>query len=396
MISVDDAWEIIDTTAPLVDTETCTLAEAVGRVSAAPIIAKRTQPPRDMSAMDGYAVAFRDIENGLADFTVIGEAPAGVALERTLKSGEAVRIFTGGVVPDGADHVVIQEDVARNGDTISLTDAQSAPRHIRKAGQDFAAGDVLLPAAHRLTEGDIGLIANGNHGDISVLRRPRIALIASGDELMPPGQEMSDTQIPNSNGPALAALLAHWGAQVVANVLVKDDKDIFTAAVKELPPVDIMVPIGGASVGDYDYAKDVFYALGYQPAFEKIAVKPGKPCWFAKGDANCVLGLPGNPSSAMVTAHLFLRPLIDRLAGLPATHHWLNGCMAHALAGNGGRENYLRGNYHVDAEGRLQVSTLAQQDSGLTSTFAIASCLVQRKPNADALAQGATVRLLPL
>lgn len=396
MISVDDAWEIIDTTAPLVDTETCALAEAVGRVSAAPIIAKRTQPPRDMSAMDGYAVAFRDIENGLADFTVIGEAPAGGAFERPLKSGEAVRIFTGGVVPDGADHVVIQEDVARDGDTISLTDAQSAPRHIRKAGQDFAAGDVLLPAAHRLTEGDIGLIANGNHGDVSVLRRPRIALIASGDELVTPGQEMSDTQIPNSNSPALAALLAHWGAQVVANVLVKDDKDIFTAAVKELPPVDIMVPIGGASVGDYDYAKDVFYALGYQPAFEKIVVKPGKPCWFAKGDANCVLGLPGNPSSAMVTAHLFLRPLIDRLAGLPATHHWLNGCMAHALAGNGRRENYLRGNYHVDAEGRVQVSTLAQQDSGMTSTFAIASCLVQRKPNADALAQGATVRLLPL
>ncbi len=396
MISVDEAWDIIDMTAPLDETQVCALCDAVGRVLAAPIIANRTQPPRDMSAMDGYAVAFSDIESGLEDFAVIGEAPAGGAFDRPLTRGEAVRIFTGGVVPDGADHVVIQEDVAREGDKIRLIDRQAAPRHIRKAGQDFATHDVLLPAAHRLTPGDIGLIANGNHGSVTVLRRPRIALIASGDELVPPGQEMSDTQIPNSNSPALAALLESWGAEVVANVLVKDDKDIFTTAIKELPPVDIIVPIGGASVGDYDYAKDVFFALGYQSAFEKIAVKPGKPCWFAKGDTNLVLGLPGNPGSAMVTAHLFLHPLIDRLAGLSATHHWLTGCMAHELAGNGGRETYLRGNYHVDAEGRVQVSTLAQQDSGMTTTFAAASCLVRIKPDAAALAQSERVTILPL
>ena len=393
MISVDAAWTALAETPPLNDTESIPLGEAAGRVLAASIIAKRTQPPRDMSAMDGYAVAFEDIENGQTRFTVIGEAPAGGRFDRAIESGEAVRIFTGGVVPDGADHVVIQEDTARSGNQFTLTDEQAAPRHIRKAGQDFFTGDVLVAAGHKIGLNDLGLIANGNHASVEVMRRPRIAFIASGDELVAPGREMTNMQIPNSNSVALAALVQSWGAETVAMELVKDDKDAFTDTIKNLPPVDIIVPIGGASVGDYDYAKDVFYALGFTPVFEKIAVKPGKPCWFAKGEA-LVLGLPGNPSSAMVTAILFLKPLIGRLLGLPESHEWIHGRLAHDLSANGARETFLRGTFHIEADGMVQVSTMAQQDSGMTSTFAAASCLVRRLPDSPALAQGELVQLL--
>lgn len=395
MICVDEAWAILAETPALTDTQSCALADAVGRVLAAPVIAKRTQPPRDMSAMDGYAVGFGDIEGGQTTFSVIGESPAGGAFDKAVASGEAVRIFTGGVVPEGADHIIIQEDTSREGDTITLTDTQAAPRHIRKAGQDFNEGDALLPAGHKITANDIGLIATGNHNTVMVFRRPSVAFIASGDELVTPGQEMRDTQIPNSNALALAALVEDWGADVVANVLVKDDKAAFTDTIIGLPPVDIIVPVGGASVGDYDYARDVFFALGYVPQFEKIAVKPGKPCWFAKGDA-LALGLPGNPTSAMVTAILFLQPLINRLLGLSATHGWISGRMAHDLAANGPRETYLRGKFYINDDGIGQVSTMAQQDSGMTTTFAAASCLVRRLPTAPALAQGETVQVLPL
>lgn len=415
MISVDAAWAAIEKTALAYrqnkaaenTASNIAVGDAVGRILAAPLAAKRTQPPRDMSAMDGYAVRFSDIESGIAAFDVIGEAPAGGAFTRPVEKSQAVRIFTGGVVPGGADHIIIQENVTRTGDAIALSDvkaeAQKGVRHIREAGQDFTLGDVLLPAGHRVALNDIGMIANANHAEIAVLPKPRIAFIASGDELVPPGQDMSDTQIPNSNSLALMALVESWGAQVVGDVLVKDDEALFTKAVKDLPPVDIIVPIGGASVGDYDYAKSVFTALDYQIIFEKIAVKPGKPCWFAKGAQNLVLGLPGNPSSAMVTAHLFLRPLIAHLSGADGALisgadalSWRHAAMAHDLAANGAREQFMRAQYYIDETGRVQVSTMHDQDSGMTRGFASASCLVQRKPDAAAAAKGDLVRILNL
>lgn len=396
MISVDEAHAHISAVNPLQETQTIKLAAAAGRILAQPIIARRTQPPRNMSAMDGYAVNFADIENGQTDFTVIGEAPAGGQFHGALGVGESVRIFTGGVVPRGADHIIIQEDVTRQGDVISLSDTQTARRHIRAAGQDFSQGDTLLPAGHKITAADLALIANGNYGELDARRAPRIAFIASGDELVQPGRDMSDTQVPNANAAALAAMVCDWGGEMVGNILVKDDKEIFSNAVKDLPAADILVPIGGASVGDYDYAKSVFYGLGYRPIFEKIAVKPGKPCWFATGDNGLVLGLPGNPSSAMVTAALFLRPLIERLAGETASPRHMNGTMAHDLAANGARETYMRGTWHVDENGAVCVQTSSRQDSGLTGVFAEASCLVQRLSHAPACAAGDTVTFLPL
>ena len=396
MISVADAHHILSQVAPLDDTETIALSAAADRILVAPIIAKRTQPPRDVSAMDGYAIDFADIENGTESFAIIGEVAAGSLFDGTLKSGEAVRIFTGASLPDGANHIVIQEDVTRAQDTITLTCRQDAPRHVRKAGQDFCAGDVLLGAGRRLSAADLALVANGNHGTIDVTRRPRIAFVSSGDEIVAAGTADSDTQIPDCNSAALQALVHDWGGECVARIITPDDKPQFTAAVKALPAADIIVPIGGASVGDYDYAKQVFYDLGYQAIFEKIAVKPGKPCWFADNHENLVLGLPGNPSSALVTAHLFLRPLIARLAGLEKTTDMLSGVLSAHLPANGGRENYLRGVWQINDAGQAEVEVAAKQDSALTGTFAAANCLVQCLPDAPERAAGDRVKFIAL
>ena len=402
MISVDDAWAAIGAVAPLHQTEAVNLADAVGRILAAPLMAKRTQPPRNVSAMDGYAVRAADIDKGTSSFSVVGEAQAGGEFTDTLGAGEAVRIFTGAIVPNGADHIIIQEDVTRaaNSDTITLTAAQVTARHIRAAGQDFAKGDILLPQGRMLSPADLALAANGNHAALDVFTRPRIAFIASGDEIVPAGNADTDRQIPDSISAALAALVAQWGGICVASTITPDDKNAFTAAIKALPACDIIVPIGGASVGDYDYAKEVFYALGFAPVFEKIAVKPGKPCWFAtaasdKGDNNLVLGLPGNPSSALVTATLFLRPLIARLSGFDMPDMWAEAVLTADLSANGNRENYLRGRY-VLTQGRVDVAISARQDSALTGVFADANCLVKRAANAPAQKAGDKVTILPL
>ena len=396
MISVDEAWALISQTPALEDTETIAVRRASGRVLAMDITSKRTQPPRNVSAMDGYAIRFQDLSDGLGNFTLVGEAPAGGEYAGRLEAGQAVRIFTGGIVPDGADHIVIQEDMETVDDKLTVTDPQTDVSHIRKAGQDFARGDVLLTKGRRLSNGDLALIANGNYAEIKVVRRPRVALIASGDELVAPGNEMTDLQIPDSNSPALSAMMESWGCEVIAAVITKDDKRAFTEAVEAFDNPDIIVPIGGASVGDYDYAKEVFYALGFQPEFEKIAVKPGKPCWFAKHGTRIALGLPGNPTSAMVTARLFLKPLIDRLSGCPEAIELQTAILAQDLAANGPRENFLRGIATVTDEGQLSVSLSSRQDSALTTIFAEANCLVRRAAHVDAATAGTTVQLLML
>ena len=401
MISVNEAWAAIETAieavTPRNQTETIELADAVGRILAAPLCANRTQPPRNVSAMDGYAVRQADMAHGVSVFSVIGEAQAGGEFTRPLGEAEAVRIFTGAIVPEGADHIVIQEDVTRdeNSDTISLTSSQSEAHHIRLAGQDFSKGDELLPQGRVLSPADLALAANGNHATLSVITRPRIAFIASGDEIVPAGSATTDRQIPDSISAALAAMVAQWDGICVASTMTPDDKEAFTAAIKALPACDIIVPIGGASVGDYDYAKDVFYALGFAPIFEKIAVKPGKPCWFARSESNFVLGLPGNPSSAMVTATLFLKPLIAQLSGRQTQHPWTQALLTAPLHANGNRENYLRGTYAL-SEGRVEVEIAARQDSALTTVFADANCLVQRMANAPPLIAGDKVTILPL
>ena len=398
MISVDEAWHALASISPLGRVESIAVSDAAGRVLAAPLSAKRTQPPGDVSAMDGYAVRFADIADGVQHFTLIGEAPAGGRFEGEIGTGETVRIFTGGLLPKGGDHIVIQEDVNRRESekTISLTAPQTEPRHIRKKGQDFIVGDKLLSAGHYLTPADLAVAANANHARVDVFALPRIAFVASGDEIVPAGEANEDTQIPDSNSAALSAMVSAWGGTCVASIVTPDDMSAFTQAVEALPAADIIVPIGGASVGDYDFAKQVFYDLGYEAVFEKIAVKPGKPCWFATGDKALVLGLPGNPSSAMVTAHLFLRPLIARLAGRATAVPMATGVLAPDMAATGNRENFLRGQWQVNANGQVELSLSTRQDSALTTVFAEANCLIRRPANAPALAAGALVAYLPL
>ena len=397
MISADQAWAMIADTPPLRDTETVALTQAASRILAADIIAKRTQPPRDVSAMDGYAVRQADMSDGLGAFTLIGEAPAGGQFTGTLNAGEAVRIFTGGIVPEGADHIVIQEDMAADGGQLTITDTQAEARHIRKAGQDFAAGDILLHKGKRLSTADLALIANGNYAEIEVFRRPRIALIASGDELVTAGSEMTDLQIPDSNSIALGAMVESWGGELIAATITIDDKVRFTKTVQAFERPDVIVPIGGASVGDYDYAKEVFYGLGFKPLFEKIAVKPGKPCWFARGESTFALGLPGNPTSAMVTARLFLKPLIERLSNMQNTQmDWQTAILSETISGNGPRESFLRATFGHADDGTLRVKVSNHQDSALTTVFAEANCLLRRPPNADPADIGDVVSILPL
>lgn len=399
MISVEEAWAFLAQTKALSGRETVPLSDAAGRVLSDDVAAQRTQPPVHVSAMDGYALRFQDVSQGQTQFDIIGEVPAGNRFDGSLAEGQAVRIFTGAAVPDGADHIVIQEDVTRDGAQIRITAPQDNPVHIRRAGQDFASGDILLSAGRVLTAADLALAANGNHADLRVTPRPRIAFIASGDELKPAGQAMGEIDIPDSLAAALAALVSQWGGVPVGHALTPDDPAQFAAAVQALPQADIYVPIGGASVGAYDFAKQVFADLGYQMVFSKIAVKPGKPCWFAEMPERLVLGLPGNPSSALVTATLFLRPLIERLAGRPVqplAQRLLTGCLTHDLPANGPRESWLRGSWSTDADGRLTVAVSGRQDSALTTVFAAADCLVRREKETPALKAGAPVSVLPL
>ena len=396
MISVQQAWDEIARVAPSGKIDTVALSDAAGRILAEPILAQRSQPPRDVSAMDGYGVRFEAIAEGQTQFTVIGEVAAGQIFNTAITSTQAVRIFTGAPVSPGVTHVIVQEDTERDGDRIQLTQPQDKPSHIRKAGQDFKAGELLLPVGQRLSPADVALIANANYAKLAVLTKPRVAFIASGDEIVAPGQALGAAQIPDSLSAALAAMVEIWGGTCVASCRTPDDRARFAEAVQSLPEADILVPIGGASVGDYDYAKQVFYGLGFTPVFEKIAVKPGKPCWFAKSDTHLALGLPGNPSSAMVTARLFLQPLMAQWMGAAASQDWMTARLSHALAANGARETYLRGTWKIDENGVLRVQTSPRQDSALTQVFAQANCLLRREAHGPGLKIDDKVELLPL
>lgn len=389
MLSVDAAVAaILDGAAPLGD-ETADLSALTGRVAAEDVVARLTQPPFDASAMDGYATRFADMKVGAA-LKVIGEAPAGAPFAATVGAGEAVRIFTGGVVPDGADHVVIQEDVERVGDAIRLREAQDRPRNIRRAGVDFRKDDVLAVKGERLHEIHGSLFAAANIAGVRVHRRPRIALFANGDELREPGGALAPGEIVNSNRYALAALIALWGGEAVYLGCGADDE----AAIRDMfrrAKADVIVPIGGASVGDHDHVKSAFAKEGGVIAFEKVAVRPGKPTWFGSLHSARVLGLPGNPASAIVTAALFLQPLTRRLGGEAWTQSLASARVARPVAANGGRETYLR------ATVKDGVATPADnQDSSLLAPFARCNGLIRRAPHAPALAPGEAVDVVML
>lgn len=390
MITVNAALDHLFALVQPLRAETVPLARAAGRVLAETVIAQRDQPPFAASAMDGYAVAGTDVAAG-ARFTVIGEAAAGHRFAGAVARGQATRIFTGAPMPDGTDHVVIQEDVKRDGDTITLNDTVETKPHVRPAGADFKTGDSML-APRLLTPSDIALLAAMNIPDVPVRRQPVVAIIATGDELVQPGETPSPDQIIASNSYGLAALLESHGAQTRHLPIARDNVPALNLAFELAKDANLIVTIGGASVGDHDLVGDVARTLGMQRAFYKIAMRPGKPLMAGRmGDA-AMVGLPGNPVSAMVCGHIFLLPMIRAMLGLghsAAARQTARLC--HDIARNGPREHYMRA--RIDTNG---VTVFDRQDSALLSVLADANCLVVRPVNDAPRNAGDMVDLIQL
>ncbi len=399
MISVDEALDRIVGLAPLMPSESVALAEAAGRALAVDQTARRTQPPFDASVIDGYAVRAEDIATAPATLRLVGHAPAGGAFAGVVGPGEAVRIFTGGPVPAGANAVVLQEDTQASDDgTVTVTEAGSVGQHIRRAGIDFHEGDVLLHAGRVLTPAAIGLVAAMGVTSLDVRRRPRVALIATGDELVLPGEPVGPNQIVSSNSIALKALIERHGGVALDMGIARDDERSLLELVERARGADVLVTIGGASVGDHDLVKRVLGGIGLEIDFWKIALRPGKPLIFGRMDGALMLGLPGNPVSSMVCGLLFLVPLIRSMLGvrpvpLP-TEQAMLGC---ALPANRERQDYMRAALFRSDRRAMPVATpFRTQDSSMISLFANAGCLVIRPPHAPAAKEGEMVEILPL
>lgn len=375
------------------------LAAAAGRVLAQDLAATRTQPPADVSAMDGYAVRAADVAAAPARLRLAGEVPAGRPFAGSIGPGEAARIFTGGVLPPGTDTVVIQELATRDGETVIVEKPAGLGRNVRKAGLDFEAGEVLLSAGRRLNGRDIALAASMNHAVLPVRRRPRIGILATGDELVAPGTEPGPGQIVYSNVFALAALAEAEGASAVDLGVVPDRLDATIAAVRRAraAPVDVLVTAGGASVGEYDLVQQALAAEGLSLAFWKVALRPGKPLMSGRLGVMRVLGLPGNPVSAYVCAFLFLIPLIRRLSGRTDLAHPIESAiLGRDVPANDERADYMRATLARDAHGRLVATPFGIQDSSMLVSLAKADCLLIREPYAAAAAAGSDCRIVRL
>jgi molybdopterin molybdotransferase len=390
LISVAEALDHVLAHAAPLPPEQVPLDDALGRVLAADLKALRTQPPTDVSAMDGYAARASDVARAPVELRVIGEVAAGRPFTSVVGAGEAARIFTGGVMPAGADTVIVQEITEPKGDAVTVIKPVSQGRHIRRQGLDFRRGDTLFTAGHRLGARDLALLAGMNHPIVPVHRRPNLALFATGDELVPPGVEPAPGQIVYSNGFALAALAREEGAGVVDLGLVRDELEPTIAAVRAAreAPADILVTTGGASVGEYDLVHKAFAAEAMDLSFWKVAMRPGRPLMHGRLGGMQVLGLPGNPVSAYVCAFLFLVPLIRRLSGrsdlvMPTE----SALLGSDLPKNDERADYLRATLQHGAEGEI-ATAFPVQDSSMMVPLAKADCLIIREPYAPALAAG--------
>lgn len=383
LMSYDAALAILLKDLPVQSIEEVGLLEARTRVLAEPIIAPRSQPPEALSAMDGYSVIASDVAQVGARLDVVGEAPAGGRYNGTVKAGQAVRIFTGAPVPTGADAVIIQENVSRDGDVIIVSDPLSATRNVRLAGIDFAKGDVLLSAGDQLTAERLALAAAANVSKLTVARKPKVAVFSSGNELVEPGGVLQPGTIVNSGSYAVAALAETWGTDVRVCPILPDNVEGTIAAIEPyLETVDVMVTIGGASVGKYDIVKPAFAKMGAQFQFEKAAIKPGKPIWHARfKNGPLIVGLPGNPASAFVCGHLFLKPLLTSLVGIAYRPSNAKARLVSNVPPNGPRETFLRARTDL-INGVLNVAIDDRQDSSLLTPFNYSNVLIRRRPNA--------------
>src|SRR5271166_208320 len=396
MISVEQARERILANLHPTPAEIVALADAWGRVTAAPVIARLTQPPADVSAMDGYALHAPDGTPG-AVLHVIGSAPAGHPFDGNVGPGQAVRLFTGSVVPQGADGILLQENATAIGTEVRVNEPVTVGRHIRRAGQDFTAGDPVVPAGRRLTARDIGLSAAANHPWLTVHRRPHVAILATGDEIAMPGEPIPPGGIVSSNSHALAALVRSAGGQPIVLPIAADTREAVAAVADAVHGMDLLVTTGGASVGDHDLVIDGLRTRGLELDFWQIAMRPGKPLLFGTLGPVSVLGLPGNPVSALVCSILFLLPALSRLSGLPAAPPpTVQAIAGTALRENDHRADHLRATVAIDSLGRIVATPFPVQDSAMLRRLALADALILRAPNAPALPEGSEVTVIRL
>ncbi|MEX0815386.1 MAG: gephyrin-like molybdotransferase Glp [Dongiaceae bacterium] len=397
MFSVEEAQRRVRAAFRPLGSEQVSLAEALGRVLALDVAARVTQPPVAVSAMDGYAVRAADVAKVPARLKIVGYAPAGAADPGRVGAGEAARIFTGGPLPAGADAIVIQEDTTAEGDHVVVNEAAPAGRYVRPAGLDFAEGDVGLATGRLLTARDIGLAAAMNVPWLRVRRRPRVAILATGDELAMPGEPLGPNRIVSSNGPALAACGAAGGGAPSLLGIAADDRAALQRMAAEAAGADLLITSGGASVGDHDLIQQALGESGLELDFWQIAMRPGKPLIFGRIGPTPLLGLPGNPVSSLVCATIFLRPAIDTMLGrVEPERPPVTARLGADLGANDSRQDYLRARLTYDAEGRAVATPFARQDSSMLSHLAHADCLIVRPPRAAAAAIGATVEIVPL
>jgi len=395
LIPVEEAQARLLAGAALTPAARVPLGAALDRVLAEPLAAKRKQPPFPASAMDGYAVRAADAGAGGARLALVGEARAGGRYPLPLQPGEAVRIFTGAPVPDGADAILIQENAEREGTTVTVLEPVAPGRFVRAAGLDFREGDVLLQAGHVMDPRAVALAAAMNHAEIGVRRRPRVALLSTGDELVTPGGSAGPDQIVSANGHGLSALVAQAGGEPLDLGIAPDDLAAIRAGIGKAAGADILVTIGGASVGDHDLIGEALAQAGMALDFWRIAMRPGKPLLVGRlGDAR-VVGLPGNPVSAFVCGLVFLAPLIRAMLGLPPGPRMATARLGGPLPENDRRQDYLRATLGEDAEGTI-ATPFPRQDSSMLATLARADALILRAPFAPAAAAGERVTILPL
>ncbi len=374
-------------------------AKAHRRVLAKPLTSKRTQPPADVSSMDGYAVRSADLRELPARLEIVGEAAAGAIGATAVASGQAVRILTGGLLPPGADTIVIQENAERDGSFVLVRQTAPPRRYIRPRGLDFKEGDQLLPEGRMLSVRDLALAAAMNYPAVPVHRRPKVAIFSTGDELRPAGSALAPAQIVSSNGLALAAMAEAGGAEARDFGIVPDRVEAIVQTARDARDwgADILVTAGGASVGDYDLVQQALAGEGLQLDFWKVAIRPGKPLMFGTLGSTRVLGLPGNPVSAFVCAFLFMVPLIRRVSGRRdirhATEPALLGC---DLPANDERQDYLRSSLDISGTGLPIATPFGGQDSSRIATLAQADCLIVRAPFAPATKAGEPCTILRL
>ena len=397
LLPVEDARSRILRKVKPLPGEKIPLGAALGRVLAAPVRATRHQPPFPASAMDGYAVIARDVVATPVSLNVIGMSAAGHGFDGKVRSGEAVRIFTGAPVPKGADAVVIQENTAvQSSPYVSVNQSVRPGQNVRAKGLDFTRGETLLEAGTRLNTRDIGLAAAANNAEVRARRRPVVAVFATGDELVQPGGTPGPDQIVSSNSSSLVAFIRQFGGEAVNLGIVRDTLKATERAIAKAADADILVTSGGASVGDHDHVQEALRNSGVNIKFWKIAMRPGKPFMYGRKGRQHVMGLPGNPVSAMVCARLFLKPLIDAMLGLPASDDLVMARLRTPMKANDARQDYVRGTLSIAADGSRTASPYARQDSSMQRTFRDSHCLIVRPPLAPEAAEGDLVPILPI